>query len=146
MRIKNGRPINRNYDPAFSFPLLIRSPPIRCMGLGETPRRLSRKRYRYSSREKCEDVFGTALYLMQTKPSDAAFIFGRFSNFDKCQPEVAGDVMSSTALDYVGMDVPASFGDSQSNSGRIIRPFVRPDPFAHFCAVFSCILQPTGRS
>ena len=44
------------------------------MGLGETPRRLIRKRYRYSSREKIEDAFDTALGLMQTKPSDAAFV------------------------------------------------------------------------
>ena len=61
-------------------------------GLGETPRRLIRKRYQYSSLDKFEDAFDTVLDLMQTKPSDADF--GRFSNFDKCQLEAAGDVIS----------------------------------------------------
>ena len=45
------------------------------VGLGETPRRLIQKRYRYSSRNKFEDAFDTAfgLNLMKIKPSDAAF-------------------------------------------------------------------------
>ena len=84
------------------------------MGLGETPRHLIRKRCRYFLLEKFEDAFDTALDLMQTKPSDAAF-----SNFDQCRPEAAGDVMSGMALDYVGR-VPESFGDSRLNNGRII--------------------------
>ena len=62
-------------------------------------------------------------------------IFGRFSNFDKCQLEAAGDVISGMALDCISRfstDLPASFGDSQLNSGRIIRlvlVFVRRDEF-----------------
>ena len=47
-------------------------------------------------------------------------IFGHFSNFDNCRSEVAGDVKSGAALDYVGMDVPDKFGDSRLNSGLII--------------------------
>ena len=45
----------------------------------------------------------SALYLMQTKPSDAAF-----SNLDKSRLGVAGAVISGMALDYVGTDVHAS--------------------------------------
>ena len=56
-------------------------------------------------------------------------IFGCFSNFDNYRPEVDGDVVYSAALDYVGMDVAAKFGDSRSNGGRIIRLFGRPDLF-----------------
>ena len=48
----------------------------------------------------------------------------------------AGGVISGMALDYVGTDVPASYGDSRLNSGRIIRLFVWPDPFyALLCSV-----------
>ena len=43
------------------------------VGLGETPYHLIRKRCRYSSLEKFQDVFDTALDLMRTEPSDAAF-------------------------------------------------------------------------
>ena len=64
-------------------------------------------------------------------------IFSRFSNLDKLfRPEAGGDVISSVALDYVGTDVPAGFGDSRLNSGRIIRLFVQPDPF---CALLCSI-------
>ena len=34
----------------------------------------------------------------------AGGIFGRFANFDKYRPEVAGDVISGVAVDYIGMD------------------------------------------
>ena len=59
-------------------------------------------------------------------------IFSHFANFDKCRPEVAGDVTSSVALDCVGMNVCAKFGDSRLNGGRIIRLFGQPDPFHAF--------------
>ena len=54
--------------------------------LGETPRHLIRKRCRcrYSSLEKFEDAFDTALDLAQT--ADGYGIFCRFSNFDKYLP------------------------------------------------------------
>ena len=42
-------------------------------------------------------------------------ILGRFSNVDKCRPEVAGDVIFGTAVDLVGMDVSAKCGDSTIN-------------------------------
>ena len=53
----------------------------------EMPRRLIRKRYRYSSREKLEDAFNTALDVVQTKPSNAAFsaVFRTSINADQKQ-------------------------------------------------------------
>ena len=39
--------------------------------------------------------------------------FDRFVNFDNCQPEVASDVISGTAIQNVGMDILANFGDSK---------------------------------
>ena len=36
-------------------------------------------------------------------------IFGRFSNFDKNGSQVAGDVISGVVVDYVRMDVRATF-------------------------------------
>ena len=65
-------------------------------------------------------------------------IFSHFSNFAKCRPEAAGDVISGMALDYESTDIPASFGDSMLNSGRIspIRHFVWPDPI---CALLCSI-------
>ena len=54
----------------------------------------------------------------------------RFSNHDQCRPEAACDVISGIALDHVGTDVPAGFGDSRLNSvAESIRFIVRPDPF-----------------
>ena len=47
-------------------------------------------------------------------------IFGRFSNFDKCRPETAGDVISSVALAFVGLDVRAKLRDSRLNNGIIL--------------------------
>ena len=43
-------------------------------------------------------------------------IFGRFSNFDKCRLEVDGDVISGVAVEYVGVDVRATFGESGLNT------------------------------
>ena len=66
----------------------------------------------------------------KTRPKAVgAVIIGRFSNFDICRSEVAGDVISGVAIDQVGLDVRAAFGESGSNSGRIIRLFRRLDPF-----------------
>ena len=56
-------------------------------------------------------------------------IFGRFANFYKCQSEVADDVISRVAVDYVDMDILATFGESGLNSGRLILLLGRPDPF-----------------
>ena len=40
------------------------------------------------------------------------------------------------ALDYVGTNVPAGFGDSSLNNGVTIRLFVRPDTFwALLCSI-----------
>ena len=63
----------------------------------------------------------------------------------RCRPELASDRLSGVAVDKVGLGVYARFGDSRLNSSRIIRVIALPDPFfAHFCAVFNCLLQPTG--
>ena len=42
------------------------------------------------------------------------------------------------AVDYVGMDVRATFGESGLNSGRITWLFDRPDPF--YASLLSIIL------
>ena len=122
------------------------------VGLGETPRCFVLKRCRYSSLEKFEDAFDTALGLMlqciilNANKAVRCGIFGRFSNLDKWQPEAAGYGTSSVALDYVGAEVHASVGDHRLNSGLIIQLFVWLDPFcALLCStVFNNILQPTG--
>ena len=49
------------------------------------------------------------------KPSEAAFS-AIFSNFDKCRPKAAGDVVSGAAVDYVGMHVRAKSGDFRLNA------------------------------
>ena len=48
-------------------------------------------------------------------------ILADFSNFEKCWPQVAGDVISCTALEYVGMDIHAKLDDSSSNGSRGVR-------------------------
>ena len=95
------------------------------MGLGETPRRFVLRRCRYSSLEKFEDAFDTALGLMlhciipNANKSVGCGMFGRFSNLDKFRLEAAGDrdVISGITLEYVGTDVRASFRDYKLNSG-----------------------------
>ena len=48
-------------------------------------------------------------------------IFGSFSNFGKWRSEVAGDVISSIAVDYVGTNVRATRGGGSGlNSSRNI--------------------------
>ena len=51
---------------------------------------------------------------IRPKPSDAAFSTV-FSNFHKCRPEVAGDVISGNAVELVCVDVCAKCGDSRLN-------------------------------
>ena len=65
---------------------------------------------------------------MRTKPSDAA-MSAVFRTSIKFRPEAAGDDISRVALECVGTDVHASFGDYGLNSGRIIRLFVRRTRF-----------------
>ena len=52
------------------------------------------------------------------KPSEAAV--WRFSNFGKFRSEVAGDVISGVAVEWVGTGVRATCGGSGLNSGRNI--------------------------
>ena len=54
-------------------------------------------------------------------------ILDSFSNFDKCRSEVAGDVISSVAIEYVGMDIHVKFCDSRLNNGQTIRLFGQLD-------------------
>ena len=49
-----------------------------------------------------------------------ALHFRPFSNFDKCRLEVAGDVISGVAVDWISVDVCTKFGDSVSNRSRYI--------------------------
>ena len=50
-----------------------------------------------------------------------------FSNFYKCRPEAADDVIS-------GLDVRVKLGDSRLNSGRIIQLFAGRTSFTHSCS------------
>ena len=50
----------------------------------------------------------------------AAGIFDCFSNFDKCRLEVTDDAISSVTVEYVGMDVRATFDEHGLKSGQII--------------------------
>ena len=64
-----------------------------------------------------------------------------FSNFDKCRPEVADDVIPSVAGKHVSMDVCVKFGNYRLNSGRIIR-LSKSRPFfqtvAQYFVAFCC--------
>ena len=44
-----------------------------------------------------------------------------FSNFDKCPPEVTGNVISGRTVEWVGRDVSVKFGDPRSNPSKDIR-------------------------
>ena len=69
--------------------------------------------------------FSAASPKFDRKPSEfGEGIFGRFSNFYNCRPEVSGNVISNAALNHVGIDVLAKLGDciSRLNSGLIIWP------------------------
>ena len=46
--------------------------------------------------------------------------FQPFLNFDKCRPEVAGDVISGTAVDFASLEVLVKFGDSDCRRGEVI--------------------------
>ena len=62
-------------------------------------------------------------------------MFGHFSNFGKCQSEVAGDVISGVAIDYVGADVRASRGGSETVT-EIFDSLAGQIRFMHhFCAI-----------
>ena len=73
-------------------------------------------------------------------------IFGRVLHFEKCRQEVADHITSDVAVRLGRHDVCVKFGDSVLNSDRIIQLFASSARFTHFCAVFNCILQPTGSS
>ena len=59
--------------------------------------------------------------------------------------EAGGDVISGVALDYVGADVPAGFGDSRLSTGRIIRLLVtRLRTFVQYSITFFSRPEATG--
>ena len=94
--------------------------------------------------EKCAKFHDSGLnrsWETQPKAVIRCGIFGCISNFDNCRLEVAGDVISGAALNYVSIDVLAKFGYS-----RLFDSLASLTCFTHFCAVFNCILQPTGGS
>ena len=93
------------------------------VGLGETPRRFNLKRCRYSSLVKFEDAFDTALYLMQTKSSDAAFstVFITSINADRKQ------LVTSFPTFFLGpvvLDKCVQLRDHSLNHSREIPPEV----------------------
>ena len=92
-----------------------------------------------TSQPKAHQLVGQAKRIAaKIRPKAAGSdIFGRFPNLDKCRSAVAGDVISGEAVDYVGMDVCATFAESALNSGRIILLFGRPDPF--YASILSSI-------
>ena len=51
-------------------------------------------------------------------PTEAVGGFNRFLNFDNYQPEASSDVISSTAVQYVGIYVRVKFGDSRLKSSE----------------------------
>ena len=51
----------------------------------------------------------------------AGGIFGRFSNFDKCRLEAAGEVISGLIVDPTDWTATVKFGDSMSNRSRDIQ-------------------------
>ena len=55
--------------------------------------------------------FSAAPLKFNPKQSEAAF-WAVSSNFGKYRPEVADDVISGLAIDYVSFDVRAKYGDS----------------------------------
>ena len=60
-------------------------------------------------------MLGQALPIkFEPKLSEAA-LSATFSNFDKCRSEVAGDVISDVAEEYVTIDVRVKCGDSRLN-------------------------------
>ena len=56
---------------------------------------------------------------------------------DNFLPEIVSDVMFDVAVDYVCVDVHATFGEPELNSGRIILLFGQPDKF--YASVLSSI-------
>ena len=69
-----------------------------------------------------------------------------FSIFDIYRLEVADDVITGVAVEQVDMDVRGKFEVYTLNNGKLFRLLAQPNPFSHICAVFNCVLQPTGRS
>ena len=53
---------------------------------------------------------------IRPKPQEVSFL-AIFSNFKKCQLEVANDVISGLAAELVGLGALVKFGDSRLNSG-----------------------------
>ena len=63
-------------------------------------------------------------------------IFGHFSNFDKGRLVVDDVVISSVAVEYLGIDVFAKCVDYRLNNVRIIRLYGRPEPLhALLCSI-----------
>ena len=71
------------------------------------------------------------------------WFFGRFSNFDKCRPEVADDVIFGVAETMVDINLHVKFGGSMLKSGRIIRLLSAPAlrNFAQYLITFCSRLE-----
>ena len=73
-------------------------------------------------------------------------IFGRILKSGNCRLEVSDNVISGAAVGWVGVDVRVKFDDSTLNSAELFDSLAGRTRFAHFCAVFNCIVQPIRRS
>ena len=83
--------------------------------------------------------------MFDPKPSEAA-VWAPFSNFDKCRPEVDGNVISGVAVDKVGMDVLQNWAILRQTVAKRFDSLASSTRFMHFYAVFDCILHPTESS
>ena len=63
-----------------------------------------------------------------------------FVDFDKCRSKVAGDVISGVAAGEAGTDVRAAFVNLSQTAFELFGSLAGRTCFAHFCAVFNCIL------
>ena len=94
------------------------------VGLGETPRRLSRKNCQYSSLNKSEDAFDTALHLQTTLDRLPLFLrtFVQYLIALWNRHEPASSVISGTFVGPIVPDKPVKFRDPCLNHSREILP------------------------
>ena len=69
----------------------------------------------------------TFLEKLYLKPPDAAFSTVFFRRIFR--PKADSDVISGVGVEYIGMNVRATYGESGLNTGRIILLYGRPHPF-----------------
>ena len=75
----------------------------------------------------------------QSRRKRHLFLAVFLKKFNRCRPELAGEVVSGMTVDWVGLVVRVKFGDSTLNSDRIMLRFAGRTGFTRVCAVFNCI-------